>query len=203
MLEALIMVIYAAAMSALARMAGGGLGAKYLNKKGEIDEATGEDKGGIMPFNLSMIPEILFGFGIALAIVGKSWWLIPLTLWGYGWIETGHGQAFHMGFIPNQNPTRRHRLTPIVEWVSDKLKQPHYGTFYCWFFLGLKGFLIGLPLFPFAPVFAFFWPAAYALGMTARTDIWAEKKYTGTVVGEYVTGALTGLFCALFMFVYR
>lgn len=204
MIEVFIILIYAIAMSALARMSGGGLGAQLLNKKGEVDNTTGKDKGGISPVNLTMLPEVFFGVGIALAVVGKGLWLIPVAAWSYAWMETGHGQAFHMGFNKNQDSKRRQTLTWIVEKVSDKLKQPRYGTFYCWFFMGLKGFLIGLPLGVFAPIFAFFWPAAYALGMTARVDSWDEDKAkTGTVVGEYVTGALTGVFCAIYMLIFR
>ena len=69
-------------MACLARASGGGLGTHVLNKKGEVGEATGLDKGGIMPFGLTMVGPVIYTFGtpeqkakfLPRILSGEDWW---------------------------------------------------------------------------------------------------------------------------------
>jgi len=165
----------------LTRMAGGGFWAEKLNKKGAIDDSTGKDKGGIMPFNLSMLPEILFGaaFGAAFYIV-TGWALAALAcaIWSYLWMETGHGPVLQWGRNPAAaQGTRRQRLTPLVNAMCKGISIPVTkkksiqihglgyeigGVEYCRLFMAVKGFLIALPVGGILN--AFLWPACYEIG---------------------------------------
>lgn len=98
-------ILFILALTLLAPLAGGSLKAAHLlNKKGAKDP-YGKDLGGIMPFSLTMLPEILFGacFGYAFYVMieyipvlmdlptyVKVLWSISVAGWAYGWMETGH-----------------------------------------------------------------------------------------------------------------
>lgn len=206
-------VLYALAvvvMSCLARAAGGGLGAHVLNKKGEVDDATGLDKGGIMPVNLSMLPEILFGVGLALpALLTGHWFLwLLLAVDGYAWMETGHGIAFHMGRWAAENwqneaaaiaagkPVRRQKLSVVMDIVERLTSIKRYSRAWCWVFMGLKGLLIGTACLPFGLLLAVLWPLAYDLGWTI-SERFPRFQPTKTEFAEYCSGAFAGVVLVL------
>lgn len=175
-------------MAALARMAGGGLWAEKLNKRGEIDEATGKDKGGVMRFNLSMLPEVLFGVAFGLA----NWMLLDSVLfaaacavWSYQFMETGH--VFNWG-QPVKRPRGGQTLTPVVDFLARIFKIEKFiedgfspSKNYCRLFMAVKGFLIGLPVGGIP--LAILWPLAYEIG----------DRFDSHPLKELLSGAFAGL----------
>lgn len=161
------LVAIALLMSCLARAAGGGLVK--------------------LPPKLGFLPELSFGsvFGLVVFIKFGFWWGIASWLWSYGWMETGHNTAFDMGSNPSlaQSGVKHplsYAIDPLCRWAG----QPLGGKFYCWAFMGLKGALIGLPVFPAGFLLAFLWPASYAAGHVFKP---------GSLVGEFFSGAAAGL----------
>lgn len=191
-------------MGVLARMAGGGIGARHLDK-----------------VKLTWLPELLFAapFGYcayltALDMIpnsaGAFWVGIMGAAWSYLWMQTGHGTAFHMGRRPHiAQGARKQTLSAIVDpicegfykriyykkmtwtndgkWITLRWKGMGWklGEWqYCWLFMGLKGVLIGLPAFPFGLILGVLWPAAYAYGHQKRigTDEFLTGVYAGLVV---------------------
>lgn len=145
---AAFLVMLIAVLAVLSRASGGGFGAKYLNRRGDVDDATGEDLGGVIPFiSLAMLPEILFGatlgaaFWLALYLLGvPGWWLLTadgfhhigpalaavaagaVAVWCYAWMETGHGDV--LGWGRQQKASEKDRtqtLTPVVDALADLL----------------------------------------------------------------------------------
>lgn len=185
-------------LSLLARASGGGLGAHVLNKKGEIDQATGLDKGGVMPFSLTMLPEILFGLCLASPLLFTGHWFLWLLVggWRYAWMETGHGIAYHMGRVPDQDPNRKQRLSVVVDWLAPKLGLQPFTRAWCWLFMGIKGFLIGVGCFPAGSLLAVLWPLAYDLGWTLKERGHIDDM-EATEFAEYCSGAFAGVVLGL------
>ena len=133
------------------------------------------------------VPSILLTlpFGLESHIVG---WL-----WSYVLFETGHGTAFHMGRSPSTAQSQRKQfLSPLVDTICCTLGHPLGGSLYCWLFMGLKGWLIALPLGSWYPLyFALVWPLSYEIGFHLREN-WGFGKPTET--GEYLTGFFTAVF---------
>lgn len=198
-MDIILVLLMATVCACLGRAAGGGLGAEKLNKKGAVDE-LGRDKGGIMPFSLSMLPEILFGavLAVPVAFAWGFWAWLAAAAWCYLWMETGHGTAYTMGRNPNiatkidpkTGKVRKQRLSYVVDPICRLLGKPLGGTFYSWLFMGLKGFLIGLPFFPFGLTLAFLWPASYEYGMRLREKRWVKEH---NVPAEFLSCAFAGL----------
>ena len=95
-------------MSILARAAGGGMYAEKMPKPA---------------------PEIVFGFGMALPVfyhTGEIWLWLAAAAWSYAWMETGHGIAYHMGRLPNQPPSRRQKLSIVMDWLEPRLGLSRY-----------------------------------------------------------------------------
>jgi hypothetical protein len=185
-------------MAALARASGGGLGAHLLNKKGAVDE-QGRDKGGIMPVNLTMLPEMIFGVFMAVPAAlefGLFGWLAGAA-WVYGWMETGHGTAMHMGKMPKEAQSgRKQTLSVIIDPLCKAAGSPLGGVFYCWAFMGLKGALIGLTAPFWGFLLAVLWPVSYFVG----NYLWFDEK-TGYGRGE-IAEFLSGGFAGLVLFLY-
>jgi hypothetical protein len=182
-------------MAALARMAGGGLGAHILNKKGAVD-SLGRDKGGALPYNLTFLPEVAFGavFGVMFDFKHsfhgwEHFYAIAAAGWSYYWLEAGHGIAMHMGRRPRlAQGKRKQRLSFIIDPLCRAIGAPLGGLVYCWAFMGLKGLLIGLPAAPFGLLLAFLWPAAYHV----------ERHYIRDFKwSEYLSGGSAGLVIAI------
>lgn len=168
-------------MPILARMSGGGFGAKLLNKKG-AKNADGSDKGGVMPVNLSMVPEILFGamFGVAVTLATPVWlswyWdvLIFLTVtgWSWGWMETGISPALQWGKRPEEATTVERDLTPVINFLAPRLGVRLGSRAWCWLWMAVKGFLIGMPVGGF--LLAVLWPASYDLKVYTKSHSLTE-----------------------------
>jgi hypothetical protein len=153
-------------LSFLARAAGGGW---PMNK---------------LPSWAGRFPEIIIALIVAYMAAGVSWWILPVLVWVYFAFETGHGNAYHMGFHKDDFPGRWQTLDYIVRPVAEKLGFENRSAGYCWLFMGLKGLLIGLPLAPYGLALAVLWPLSYYLSFRFTRD---------SVVAEYLSGACLGL----------
>lgn len=207
---ALLKVIY---MAAMARASGGGLGAKYLDKKGK--------GSGRMPFNLTWLPEALFaaGFGVfggSVAYKLVAWLTLPYTLhdfnlvlgglaaiyvgirvaiWSYGWMQTGIGFVLYWGRRVNSYDIgRRHTLSPAVDWLADRLGiekmlddgvSPTVG--YCRLFMFVKGFLIGLSTGGI--VTGIGWVLAFEI----RSRVTGKTRLDPHAIAELTSGGFAGL----------
>lgn len=189
-------ILLIVAMSILARQAGGGLGAKHLDR-----------------FKITWLPELLFAcfFGYAsgyyvpwvdLAVTigreGTVWTTFNLfipaevfqatvTLWSYLWMQTGHGSVLHWGRDPSQTHGRQQTLTRFVNYLAEALDLEIGSVGYCRLFMAVKGFLIGLPVG--GGVLALLWPVAYEIGHRAKRH----------EVSELLSGAFAGLAILLFL----
>lgn len=179
-MTAIAAIIY---MSIMSRMAGGGLGAKYLDR-----------------VRLTWLPELLFAvpFGAALSILSDNFIVASIMLsfgaaWSYIWMQTGHGAILHWGMEPVRDPDRKQFLTPFVDWLSGRLGIVKNSTPYCRLFMAVKGFLIGLPVG--GVVLAVLWPLAYEIGARLRGKV----KFDPHIVSEVLAGAGAGLAIAVFV----
>jgi len=144
-------------MAILASLAGGSFPySQLLNKRGEAHD-DGTDKGGVMPFDLTWLPEALFAILASVVwILSFLWWgLLFVTAWVYLWFQTGHANALNWG--KNADPDRANTLTPIVEFFY----RGGFGRAYSAVFFSVKGFLLSLPFFGLG---ALYWPLAYDIG---------------------------------------
>lgn len=204
------LIIIIPTMAILSRMAGGGFYAHLFNKRGAVDD-NGHDLGGIMPVNLTWVPELAFACFFGGAAYQTTATLCPAsnlyidilsatigTAWSYLWMQTGHGTAYTMGNNPNiAQSGRKQTLSYVIDPLCRLFKQPLGGTFYSWVFMGLKGLLIGLPAFPFGLALAILWPQAYKIGwMTQKGD-------RATAIGEIASGLFAGLLIAITLFTTR
>lgn len=144
--------------------------------------------GGIvkLPSMLGWLPEATFGLSFGFAVFLYHGTLLGLLAgaWSYIWMQTGHGTAFSMGERPQDAQSgRKQFLSPVVDWVCAKLRQPLGGAFYCWLFMGLKGLLIGLPVAPAGLLLGILWPLAYFIG----------RKVKISALCELLSGACAGL----------
>jgi len=166
--------------------------------------------GGWNPFKipdkLSFIPEALFGLCIGLAVwynYGPSFiWLGFLSfVWSYAWMETGHGTALTMGMDPSiAKSGRTQTLSPVVDWICNKIGAKLGGFVYSWIFFAVKGFLIGVPLFPYGILLGLFWPMGYTLGAIVQHILPEKYRYVGGSVKELASGACAGYCIYLFSF---
>lgn len=212
-----LLILLIGLMPVLARMSGGGFGAHLLNRKGAKDE-KGRDKGGKIPYvGLNFLPEVLFA--LPFAILGKDIFkqiylgmdlsyvelkslsaFTFLVFWGLAWraIELGHGTAYHMGRNPKlAQGVRKQSLSVLVDPLCRALKQPLGGTFYCWTFMGLKGFLIHATLGWFALLAIVLWPSVYYVGQRIWRDKYGEAGYGAC---ETLSGLVSSFLLALTLY---
>lgn len=165
-------ILFILYMAFLARASGGGFGADKL------------------PSWTKPIPEMLFGlaFGGAVYLVTGNLFLTALAgVWSYAWMETGHGTILQWGASPEDaQGERRQRLTPVIEFLSDKFGFTYGDINYCRLFMAVKGFLIGLPVGGI--VLAILWPLAY------ETKRWTKN--------HALTEMLSGVFAAVAILIF-
>lgn len=123
-------------------------------------------------------------------------WIFALV-WAFGWTQTGHGTAFHMGSNPVEaKGTRKEDLSFVIDHLCGIFRQPLGESFYCWTFMGLKGLLIHLPLGWFAIPAAVMWPGAYWIGNNIIRGHF-KPRIDGNTIAELTAGACSGLLVAL------
>ena len=152
------------------RQSGGGFGAQYL------------------PSKLTWVPEVFFAipFGLPIALLLYpiiGWYAaIPAVLcfvWSYMWMQSATAPGLHWG-RGGYNPNRTSTLKPFVDWLNTLTFRkwkigPHYDpstAAYCRLYMGVKGFLIGLPVGGLP--LAILWPLGYEIGDRVRSHTVSE-----------------------------
>jgi hypothetical protein len=64
--------------------------------------------------------------------------------WSYAWMQSATGPALPWGSNPTASMSRPRKLSPLVNWVSDKLGFERGDVNYCRTWMAVKGFLIGV-----------------------------------------------------------
>ncbi len=213
----MIYFIIIAVMAILSMASGASLpGSNLLNKKGE-KSSEGVDKGGIMPINLTFLPELLFGMVIGFCAVqcfenlgldvGFKWtfliW-VACSAWAYIWMQTGHAAILPWDKADKRaTRSRDNTLTPVVHFLCKitgitYISGGKYTEAYVWAFAGVKGFLIGLPVGGFA--LAGLWPLGYEIGSHAKNHL-AGASWDLHMVSEGSAGAGAGIACCIGMVV--
>lgn len=147
--------------------------------------------GGIWPKRPANLAEVLFSLPFGLAYHHPVIQTFA-CLWAFAWMTTGHAVAFHMGSGENfALEGRKAPLSRVVDPLCHAARQPLGGSFYCWAFMGLKGFLIHLPLGLYALPMAFLWPLSYFIGNVLCPKIFPETD--GEMIAECLAGAFSGL----------
>lgn len=160
-------------MAITARQSGGGLYADKLPK---------------------FLPELFFAAGFGYAAFQYGGWIAALlaTAWSYLWMQTGHGtfymmRGYHDHNRPDPDKPRKQTLEYVVEPVFNWLGVSKLHPSYSWACMGLKGFLIGLPVGGLP--LAIMWPCAY----------WAGAKLKNHALSELLAGAVAGVAIYIFM----
>lgn len=150
----------------------------------------------------SPLPEMLFGLVIGAAVwlnAGHWYCGAAAALWSYFNMEAGHGNFYAM---KGSQGTRIQKLelfkfpqwtrgqfvwVQSTRWGFRPLYEKLFGDIthpgYSWFMMGVKGTLIGLPLFPFGLLLAVLWPASYYLGFRIIKRDPAPEWYSGGSAG--------------------
>jgi hypothetical protein len=190
-------------------------GSQLLNAKGESD-IRGVSKGGIMPFNMTWLPELLFAFVIAFSSIrglevfaqnmsfGLTFLIWTcLSAWSYIWMQTGHAAILPWDKIKKIfTLARDNTLTPVVHFICKitgikYMAGGKYTEAYVWAFAAVKGFLIGLPVGGF--VLAVLWPLGYEIGSHAKNKLNGKVSWDIHMVSEGASGAGAGIACCVWM----
>lgn len=169
-------------MAFLSRMDGGGFFAPRLAAMG-----------------LKFLPALLFAACVALPFFHHPLTALVVLAFSYFAKNTGHGVVLGWGSANPQARGRRQFLSPLVDLIANKLKivdtdvNGDATIAYCRLFMAVKGFFIGLPLFPLGVLMAVFQPLAYELG-NRRLKI---KGVEPAVISEMLSGAFMGLIVAV------
>jgi hypothetical protein len=186
-------LIFLGLMATLARQAGGGAGASWLVYH------VGTRFGAFWGSFASRLPEIVWALVFTIVSVNLfelSPWpsALPIAIIAYLAMETGHGNAYHMGFAETTFPDRWQTLDYVVRpimrgitWVAAYagliLSLRPRSPIYCWLFMGLKGLLIGLPLGIYGLPLAILWPLAYYISFrltrSSETAEWLSGGFAG------------------------
>jgi len=183
------------------RMAGGGLKAYLLNKKGATDD-KGKDLKGIMPIGLTWVPELLFclPFGYLpykvteYILNGLGHSELHVTLFSalasivsvgisYIFLQSGPGGALHWGENPKRSFERKNKLRPLVFFLAEKANIKVGSVQYCRLYMGVRGFFISLPAGGL--VFTALMPLGYELGHRLKPkfkQVYGNKK--GSLMSE-------------------
>lgn len=182
-------------MMVLASLSGGSFpGSNLLNKRGYVDE-SGKDLGGILPFNGTNIPEVVFC--LIIASVPHVYFnqhiisILPLFLISYLGMQTATGPALPWGLNPLESMSRARKLTPLINWISGKFKFQYGDINYCRTWMMVKGFIIGLPLGGLP--LAILWPLSYEIGYQLRITF--KRDF------HMVTEMLSGLSVAIIILI--
>jgi hypothetical protein len=144
---------------------------------------------GGAPKALSGVPKILWGLAIAIAVAyhtDSALFFLIAWVWSWFFMKAGHGNAYHDGTEKDAFPDRFQKpIDYVARPVCNLLKWEIRGTAYCRLFMGFKGLMIGLPLFPFGLALAVAWPLAYAISFRVL-----KQK---SMPAEWMSGAAAGL----------
>lgn len=135
---------------------------------------------------LNFMPELLFALCIGCSlypVIGL--FAVIAVAWSYIWKNTGHANALPWG-DGGHNPERRNTLSPMVHWICNKLGIELYSRGFAWVFMGVKGFLISLPVGGLGIIG---YPLGYEIG----------KRLNNHLYSELLSGFFIGLNVLLFI----
>lgn len=96
-------------------------------------------------------------------------------------MQSAPGPALQWGRDPERGMARPRTLSPVVNWISDRLGFTGGDVNYCRLWMAVKGFLIGLPVGGIP--LAIMWPLSYEIG----------NRLNSAVVSECLAGAGAGV----------
>jgi hypothetical protein len=135
---------------------------------------------------LDFIPEILFSLGFVYAYISFGYPALLIAIWSYGWMQAATANGLHWG-DGFYKPDRDTSFSPIVNWISDRLNLDRNSVNYCRLYMGVKGFLITLPV---GGILGFIlWPLGYEIG----------HRFGKHVISELLSGGGAGVCIYLFM----
>lgn len=151
-------------------------------------------------------PYAVPGYVLIVSIIAAIYFGIRGVAWAYGWMQAGHGIILEWGGLrkPDSDPDRKQTLTPVVNWLADRLgiQKTHDDIMnsptinYCRLFMAVKGFLIGLPAGGI--VLAVLWPLGYEIGHRTRGTV-IERWINNHTIKELSAGAGAGVALSLFI----
>ena len=139
-----------------------------------------------LPKKLTWIPEALFSLGFVYALwplVGV--YSLSAGVWSYGWMQSATANGLHWG-KGQYKPERDTSFSPIVNWISDRLKFDRSSVNYCRLYFAIKGFLITLPVGGLGLVL---WPLGYEIGERLGSNTYRELLAgagAGVAIGSFV-----------------
>lgn len=129
---------------------------------------------------LDFMPEILFALGFVFAWYSfVGWWALFVGVWSYGWMQAATANGLHWG-RGEYKPHRDTSFSPIVNKIADIFSIDRSSAWYCRVYMGVKGFLITLPVGGLGFIL---WPLGYEMG----------DKVKNHTVSEVTAGAGAGL----------
>ena len=128
---------------------------------------------------LKFMPEVLFTLPFAYVLYPLvGWWSLIALPWVYMWKQTGHANALPWG-DGGHNVNRTNTLSPLVKWICRKLGIEYYSRGFAWVFMGVKGFLISLPV---GGLGILGYPLGYELGKRTGKHLYSELL-SGAFIG--------------------
>jgi hypothetical protein len=140
-------------------------------------------------WKINAFASAAFGLPFAAAVYHATGYpLLAIAAWGWAWVmfNTGHGNAYHMGFEEHSYADRPQTLDKLVRPVTNQLGLKPRSAGYCWAFMGLKGLLIGLPLLPFGVLLAVTWPLSYYLSFRFTKSSELAECLSGASAGAVI-----------------
>ena len=196
------MIITTIIFGVLGSLAGGSFPYSYLlNKKGEA-YPNGQDKRGIMPINLTFLPELLLAVFIGSvavelyeAVLGVfSHWVYFALLACTSFVSLMGINAATYGMLYWQNggeaPDREATIKPIVDFFAGKFGYKYGDEGYAWIWAAVKGFITTLPLGGFG---AILFPLGYEAGSHAEGRIKGDTNIYREFLSYAAIGLLVGL----------
>lgn len=123
-----------------------------------------------LPKKLTWLPEAFFALGFVYAlwpVIG--WYSLIAGIWSYLWMQSGTGPALQWGDTLNIGKPRT--LSPLANFISDKLGFVRGDINYCRLYMALKGILITLPVGGMGVIL---WPLGYDLGDRLGSNTYRE-----------------------------
>jgi hypothetical protein len=171
-------------MGLFSRMAGGGFGAKYLDR-----------------FKLTWLPEVLFCLPFAYAVY-EVFGLYALGVLAfvisYLGMQSATWPALKWETSPNRYPDRSATLMPFVDALAKPFKLEVGDEGYSWLWMAVKGFIITLPVGGITG--ALLWPLGYEIGSHAKGRV-EQFGLDPHGVSEFMAGVGAGISILIFMWV--
>lgn len=194
-LIALAIIVYMSGTSRLSGMRWDILDRYKITWLPELFFAAGFGVAAFMLLSATVGISLTIPFVLEFSLVLSNYFIGVLsTVWSYLWMQTGHGAILHWGMEKIRDPNRTQHLTPTVDKIAKVFKIEKNSTNYCRLFMGVKGFLIGLPVGGI--VLFFLWPLAYEIGARLRGKV----PFDPHALAEFLAGAFAGIAIIIALF---